>query len=144
MHAATAAGIIGADPEAITPGERSKAKMVNYGIAYGLSAYGLAERLSIAREEAAAYIDRYFERFEGVKRFIDETIERATEEGKVTTLMGRRRLIPELRARNSQTRDAGRAARRQHRDPGHRGGHHQAGDDPLAAGRSTPRSSSRS
>ena len=101
MHAATAAGIIGADPEAISPGERSKAKMVNYGIAYGLSAYGLADRLSIPRDEAAAYIDRYFERFEGVKRFIDETIERATEEGKVTTLMGRRRLIPELRARNS-------------------------------------------
>jgi DNA polymerase-1 len=107
VHAATAAGIIGADPEAISPGERSKAKMVNYGIAYGLSAFGLAERLSISREEAGAYIDRYFERFEGVKRFIDETIERATEEGKVTTLMGRRRLLPELRSRNWQTRTLG-------------------------------------
>ena len=107
VHAATAAGIIGADPEAISLGERSKAKMVNYGIAYGLSAYGLADRLSIPREEAATYIDRYFERFEGVKRFIDATIERAREEGKVTTLMGRRRLIPELRARNPQTRGLG-------------------------------------
>ena len=107
VHAATAAGIIGADPEAISPGERSKAKMVNYGIAYGLSAYGLAERLSISREEAGAYIDSYFERYAGVKRFIDETIERATDEGKVTTLMGRRRLIPELRSRNWQTRTLG-------------------------------------
>ena len=107
VHSATAAGIIGADPEAISPGERSKAKMVNYGIAYGLSAYGLADRISIPQEEAAAYIERYFERFAGVKRFIDETIERAREEGKVTTLMGRRRLIPELRARQWQTRTLG-------------------------------------
>jgi DNA polymerase-1 len=81
--------------------------MVNYGIAYGLSAYGLAERLSIPQEEAATYIDRYFERFAGVKRFIDETIEGAREEGCVRTLMGRRRLIPELRSRNWQTRTLG-------------------------------------
>jgi len=107
VHAATAAGIVGADPDAISPGERSKAKMVNYGIAYGLSAYGLAERLSIPREEAASYIDRYFERFAGVKRFIDATIEAAREEGSVRTLMGRRRLIPELRSRNPQTRTLG-------------------------------------
>lgn len=107
VHSATAAGIIGADPEAITPGERSKAKMVNYGIAYGLSAFGLADRLNIDVKEAGAYIDRYFERFEGVKRFIDETIESAKEEGQVTTLMGRRRLIPELRSRNRQTRMLG-------------------------------------
>ena len=107
VHSATAAGIVGADPDAISPSERSKAKMVNYGIAYGLSAYGLAERLAIPQEEAATYIERYFERFAGVKRFIDETIERAREEGKVTTLMGRRRLIPELRARQWQTRTLG-------------------------------------
>ncbi len=107
VHSATAAGIIGANPDAISPGERSKAKMVNYGIAYGLSAYGLAERLSISRSEAASYIDRYFERFAGVKRFIDETIESAREEGQVTTLLGRRRLIPELRSRNPQTRSLG-------------------------------------
>ncbi|KAA0267227.1 MAG: DNA polymerase I [Acidobacteria bacterium] len=107
VHAATAAGIVGADPDAISPGERSKAKMVNYGIAYGLSAYGLAERLSIPREEAASYIERYFERFDGVKRFIDATIASAREEGCVRTLMGRRRLIPELRSRNPQTRMLG-------------------------------------
>ncbi len=107
VHAATAAEIIGADPGAVSVAERSKAKMVNYGIAYGLSAFGLADRLGIDVKEAGSYIDRYFERFAGVKRFIEATIEGAKQEGQVTTLMGRRRLIPELRARNRQTRMLG-------------------------------------
>ena len=67
VHTATAAEVLGADPEKVTPAERSKAKMVNYGIAYGLSAYGLSDRLNIDQEEAGAYIDRYFERFPKVK-----------------------------------------------------------------------------
>ena len=104
VHAATAAEVLGADPEAVDPGDRSKAKMVNYGIAYGLSAFGLADRLQIGQEEAGAYIDRYFERFPAVKSFIDATIESAREDGYVATLMGRRRRIPELRARRQQTR----------------------------------------
>ena len=108
VHAATAAGIVGAaDPEAITPSERSKAKMVNYGIAYGLSAFGLADRLQIEREEAGEYIDRYFERFPAVRKFIDETIARAEKEGHVRTLLGRRRNIPELRSCNRQRRGLG-------------------------------------
>ncbi len=107
VHSATAAGIIGADPDAITPAERSKAKMVNYGIAYGLSAFGLADRLNIEREEAATYIERYFERFPAVKSFIDATIAEAAERGFVTTLMGRRRNIPELRSGNPQRRGLG-------------------------------------
>ena len=107
VHSATAAGIIGADPNAITPGERSKAKMVNYGIAYGLSAFGLADRLNIDREEAALYIQRYFERFPAVKRFIDQTILEAGERGYVTTLMGRRRNVSELRSNNPQRRGLG-------------------------------------
>jgi len=107
VHAATAAGIIGADPNGITPAERSKAKMVNYGIAYGLSPFGLADRLQIDKEEAATYIDRYFERFPAVKRFIDETIARAEKEGHVRTLMGRRRNVPELRSGNPQRRSLG-------------------------------------
>ncbi len=108
VHAATAAGIVGAaDPEAITPSERSKAKMVNYGIAYGLSAFGLADRLQIEREEAGEYIDRYFERFPAVRKFIDETIARAEKEGHVRTLLGRRRNIPELRSGNRQRRGLG-------------------------------------
>jgi DNA polymerase I len=107
IHAATAAGIIGADPKKVTPGERSKAKMVNYGIAYGLSAYGLADRLNIEQEEAGAYIDRYFDRFPAVKSYIEETIEFAKKEGYVSTLLGRRRPIPELRSGRPQVRGQG-------------------------------------
>jgi DNA polymerase I len=104
VHAATAAEVLGVPEDGVGPAERSKAKMVNFGIAYGLSAFGLADRLQIEREEAASYIERYFERFPAVKRFIDETIEQADRDGYVTTLMGRRRRIPELRARQRQTR----------------------------------------
>ena len=107
VHSATAAGIIGADPDAITPAERSKAKMVNYGIAYGLTDFGLADRLQISREEARVYIERYFERFPAVRKFIDETIAKAEDEGFVKTLMGRRRRIPELRSNQRQRRSLG-------------------------------------
>jgi DNA polymerase-1 len=104
VHAATAAEVLDVAEDAVGPAERSKAKMVNFGIAYGLSAFGLADRLQIERDEAAAYIERYFERFPAVQRFRDETIAKADGEGYVTTLMGRRRRIPELRARQRQTR----------------------------------------
>ena len=104
VHAATAAALLGASGDKVTHAERSKAKMVNFGIAYGLSAFGLADRLQIEQEEAAQYIERYFERFPAVKRFIEETIAQADRDGYVTTLMGRRRMIPELRARQRQTR----------------------------------------
>ena len=107
IHAATAAEVLGSDPKKVSPGERSKAKMVNYGIAYGLSAYGLADRLNIEQEEAGAYIDRYFERFPAVKRYIEETIEFAKKEGYVSTLLGRRRPIPELRSGRPQVRGQG-------------------------------------
>jgi DNA polymerase-1 len=104
VHAATAAELLEADPDAVSPADRSKAKMVNYGIAYGLSPFGMADRLQIDEVEAAVYIERYFERFPAIKRFRDETIESAREQGHVTTLLGRRRRIPELRARQRQTR----------------------------------------
>jgi DNA polymerase I len=107
IHAATAAGIIGADPKKVSPGDRSKAKMVNYGIAYGLSAYGLADRLNIEQDEAASYIDRYFERFPAVKRYIETTVEFARENGYVETMLGRRRPIPELRSGRPQVRGQG-------------------------------------
>jgi DNA polymerase I len=107
IHAATAAEVLGSDPDKVSPGERSKAKMVNYGIAYGLSAYGLADRLNIEQEEAAQYIDRYFERFPAVKRYIEETIDFARKEGYVKTLLGRRRPIPELRSGRPQVRGQG-------------------------------------
>jgi len=107
VHAETAAEVLSMDAADVGPSERSKAKMVNYGIAYGLSAFGLADRLQIEREEAALYIQRYFERFPAVKLFIDETIARAENDGFVKTLMGRRRNIPELRSGNRQRRGLG-------------------------------------
>ena len=104
VHTATAEAILGGRTD---PGTRSKAKMVNYGIVYGLSAYGLADRLQIPQEEAQEFIDRYLERFPAVKRFIDETIEQARSDGHVTTLFGRIRRVPELRSRQFQTRTLG-------------------------------------
>ena len=107
VHTATAAQVFDKDPSALTPMDRSKAKMINYGIVYGLSDYGLADRLNIAREEAKAFIDAYLERFSRVAAFMTRTIEEATEHGHVTTLYGRRRQIPELRARNWGVRTLG-------------------------------------
>ena len=104
VHTATAEAILGGKSD---PGTRSKAKMVNYGIVYGLSAFGLADRLQIEKEEAQEFIDAYLERFPRVKAFIEETIERAREEGHVTTLFGRIRRVPELRSRQFQTRSLG-------------------------------------
>jgi DNA polymerase I len=101
VHTATAEEILGGK---VDPGTRSKAKMVNYGIVYGLSAYGLADRLQIPQDEAQEFIDRYLERFPAVARFIEETIEKASTDGYVSTLFGRIRRIPELRARQRQTR----------------------------------------
>jgi DNA polymerase-1 len=107
IHAATAAEVLGSDPEVVSPADRSKAKMVNYGIAYGLSAFGLADRLGIEEQEAGAYIERYFERFPKVKQYIDDTIASAKRDGHVKTLLGRRRPIPELRSGRIQTRNQG-------------------------------------
>jgi DNA polymerase-1 len=107
VHTATGSVVFGKDPADLTPMDRSKSKMINYGIVYGLSDYGLADRLNIAREEAKAFIDAYLERFSRVAEFIRTTIESAREQGHVTTLFGRRRQIPELRARNWQVRSLG-------------------------------------
>src|SRR5687768_13018189 len=104
VHTATAEAILGGKTD---PGTRSKAKMVNYGIVYGLSAYGLADRLQIEKEEAQQFIDAYLERFPKVKEFIDRTIANATTEGYVATLFGRIRRVPELRSRQFQTRSLG-------------------------------------
>jgi DNA polymerase-1 len=107
VHTATASRVFQKAPEELTPMDRSKAKMINYGIVYGLSDYGLADRLNIPREEAKEVIDAYLERFPGIRNYIDTTVERAREDGYVTTLWGRRRQIPELKARNWQVRTLG-------------------------------------
>jgi DNA polymerase-1 len=107
VHTATASQVFGKPADELTPMDRSKAKMINYGIVYGLSDYGLADRLNIPREEAKTFIDAYLERFSKVAEFMASTIEQAKEQGYVTTLFGRRRQIPELRARNYQVRTLG-------------------------------------
>jgi DNA polymerase-1 len=107
VHTATAAEMFGVEPKDIDPGTRSKAKMINFGIVYGLSAYGLADRLDIPQDEAGEFIARYLDRFPKVRQFIDETIADATESGHVTTIFGRKRRIPELRSRKWQTRSLG-------------------------------------
>ena len=107
VHAATAGEMFGIPPEKVDPGTRSKAKMINFGIVYGLSAFGLADRLDIPQEEAAEFIERYLARFPKVKEYIETTIAQATADGYVTTLFGRRRRIPELRSGKWQTRSLG-------------------------------------
>ncbi len=107
IHTTTAAEVLGKDPATLTKDERNIAKMVNFGIIYGISSYGLSENLEIARDEAQEYIDTYLARFPYVQDFIARTIEQAKRDGYVTTLFGRRRPVPEIRASNRQTRSLG-------------------------------------
>ncbi len=107
IHAATAAEVLGKERATLTKDERNVAKMVNFGIIYGISSFGLSENLEIPRDEAQAYIDAYLARFPHVQDFIQRTIEQAARDGYVTTLLGRRRPVPEIRASNRQTRSLG-------------------------------------
>jgi DNA polymerase-1 len=107
VHAATAAEVFDISREDVDVGQRSKAKMVNFGIVYGLTGFGLADRLNIPRKEGEEFVARYLERFPAVRAFREEVVERAQEEGYVRTLMGRRRPIPELRSGNPNTRRLG-------------------------------------
>ncbi len=107
VHAATAAEVFEIGRDEVDIGQRSKAKMVNFGIVYGLTGFGLADRLNIPRKEGEEFVARYLERFPAVRAFREQVVERAQEEGFVTTLMGRRRQIPELRSGNPNTRRLG-------------------------------------
>jgi DNA polymerase-1 len=107
VHAATAAEVFEIERDEVDVGQRSKAKMVNFGIVYGLTGFGLSDRLNIPRKEGEEFVARYLERFPAVRAFREQVIERAQEEGFVTTLMGRRRSIPELRSGNPNTRRLG-------------------------------------
>ncbi len=107
IHRATAAEVLEKDPATLTAGERAIAKMINFGIVYGISAFGLSENLDIPKEQAQAYIDAYLARFPHVQAFIARTIEQASSDGYATSLLGRRRPVPELRAMNRQTRGFG-------------------------------------
>jgi DNA polymerase I len=110
IHTATAAEVLGKDPVTLTKAERNVAKMINFGIVYGISAFGLSENLDIPKEQAQAYIDAYLARFPKVQAFIARTIAQASEDGYATSLLGRRRPVPELRASNRQTRGFGERA----------------------------------
>jgi DNA polymerase-1 len=107
VHLAAAARVLGLAPEEVGPRERSVAKMINYGIAYGLSDFGLADRLKIPREDAQRFIADYFAAYPGIRRYTTEIRILARDQGFVTTLLGRRRYLPELSARNSALRSAG-------------------------------------
>jgi DNA polymerase-1 len=108
IHAATAARVFGLPPAHVDPESRRRAKAVNYGLAYGMNAWGLASRLDISPDEAQEFIDAYFAGFPGIKEYLDKQVARATAEGFTETLLGRRRYVPELRASNPRVRDLGR------------------------------------
>ena len=108
IHAATAATVFDLPPEHVDPEMRRRAKAVNYGLAYGMNAWGLATRLDITPDEAQEFIDAYFEGFPAIKAYLQNQVDRATVEGFTETLLGRRRYIPELQAANPRLRDLGR------------------------------------
>jgi DNA polymerase-1 len=106
IHNATASSVFGVSPEDVTLEMRSKAKMVSYGLAYGMEAYGLGQRLGIATDEAAEILDAYFAAFPNVKSFMDGVVAETRERGYTETMFGRRRPIPELNASNFRVRQA--------------------------------------
>lgn len=110
IHTATAAEVFSVALKDVTPDLRRKAKAVNFGIAYGQGAFGLAENLGISRSEATDIIKNYFKKFSGVSRYMDETIERAKEKGYVETLFGRRRYLDELQSKSAMVRKFGERA----------------------------------
>ena len=107
IHRSTAARVFGVQPDEVTHDQRSKAKMVSYGLAYGMEAYGLSQRLNIAVDEASKILNAYFEAFPSVKKYMDDAIHTARQNGYTETLFGRRRPIPELLSDNFRIRQAG-------------------------------------
>jgi DNA polymerase-1 len=104
IHRATAAEVFGLEPEAVTDDQRRSAKAINFGLIYGMSAFGLAKQLGIDRGQAQTYVDLYFERYPAVRRYMDETRRSARELGYVTTVFGRRLYLPDIGARNAALR----------------------------------------
>jgi DNA polymerase-1 len=104
VHQATAAEVFGVPLQNVSADQRRSAKAINFGLIYGMSAFGLAKQLGIGRGEAQKYVDLYFERYPGVRRYMDETKEKAREAGFVETLFGRRLYLPEIQSRNQALR----------------------------------------
>ena len=108
IHTATSARVFGLPEDQVDPATRSRAKMINYGLAYGMNAFGLGSRLEITPDEAQEFIDSYFAAFPQIRDYLDRQVARAAAEGFTETLLGRRRYIPELQAANPRVRDMGR------------------------------------
>ena len=104
IHRATAAEVFGLEPDQVSGEQRRSAKAINFGLIYGMSAFGLARQLGIERSAAQQYVERYFARYPGVKAFMDRTREQAREQGYVETVFGRRLYLPEINSRNGQRR----------------------------------------
>jgi len=104
VHRATAAEVFGATLDQVTDEQRRAAKAINFGLIYGMSAFGLGKQLGIGRNEAQQYVDTYFERYPGVRRYMEETKQRAREQGYVETVFGRRLYLPDIEARNANLR----------------------------------------
>ena len=110
IHRATAAEIMGVDESEVTSEQRRHAKAVNFGLIYGMSAFGLARQIEVSRQEAQSYINTYFERYPGVREYMDRTREQAASDGYVETLFGRRLHLPEINSRNGMRRQAAERA----------------------------------
>jgi DNA polymerase-1 len=106
IHARTASNIFGVSLEGVTPEMRRQAKVINFGIIYGMSAFGLGKELDVEPKIASAYIEGYFEKYKGVKEYIDSSLRESREKGYVTTLFGRRRYLPEINSSNQIARNA--------------------------------------
>src|SRR6185503_19146533 len=104
IHTLTASEVFGIAPEAMSKETRNRAKAVNFGIVYGISPFGLAQQLGIEQHEARLYIETYFERYKGVREFIDRVLEQTRREQKVRTMFGRMRPIPDIQSRNANQR----------------------------------------
>ena len=107
IHKATAARVLGISEEEITSEQRSRAKAVNFGIIYGMSAFGLSTEIHVSRKEAETYINNYFQKHENVKKFMDEQVKTCKEKGFVRTILGRKRRISEITASNYMVRQLG-------------------------------------
>ncbi|HKZ25538.1 MAG TPA: DNA polymerase, partial [Acidimicrobiia bacterium] len=107
IHLATAARVFGLEPSQVTPEMRRRAKMINFGLLYGMEAFGLADRLGISKEEARQHIDAYFAQFPKVRQFMADVVTTARNTGYTTTLFGRRRYLPELKSDNFRVRQMG-------------------------------------
>jgi DNA polymerase-1 len=106
IHSATAAAVFGVEPSAVTPELRRRAKVINFGILYGMSPFGLSRELGIGGKEAKTYIDHYFERYQGVKEYIEGLKKTSRKDGYVLTIMGRRRTLRDIDSRNKALREA--------------------------------------